>query len=211
MLGAGNQKASEEMYAVLWEVLKRGDNNTTIGNALVYECVKTATAIHPSPRLLELAAGIVARFIKSKTHNLKFCGISALAAVVRVSPKYAAEHQMVVIDCLEDPDETLRKNTLDLLYRMTKRNNVTVIVERLTDYLRTSTNVDSRGETVARIVELAERYAPSSAWFISTMNAVFEQGGELVQPTAAHNLMRLIAEGKPQPLTPYPLPLNPKP
>jgi len=41
----------------------------------------------------------------------------------------------------------------------------------------------------------SHRYAPDNAWFIRTMNAVFELGGELVRPDVAHNLMRLIAEG----------------
>jgi AP-4 complex subunit epsilon-1 len=43
-----------------------------------------------------------------------------------VSPKYAQEHQVAVIDCLEDPDETLKLKTLELLVTMTKANNVQV-------------------------------------------------------------------------------------
>ncbi len=43
-----------------------------------------------------------------------------------VSPKYAQEHQVAVIDCLEDPDETLKLKTLELLVTMTKSNNVQV-------------------------------------------------------------------------------------
>lgn len=32
--------------------------------------------------------------------------IAGLAAIVRDHPRYAASHQLAVIDCMEDPDET---------------------------------------------------------------------------------------------------------
>lgn len=48
---------------------------------------------------------------------------------------------------------------------------------------------------MARIAELAERYAPSNAWFIKTMDTLFELEGDLMKPMQAHSLMRLIAEG----------------
>lgn len=72
------------------------------------------------------AAEMISTFLKSSSHNLKYVGIDGLARIVRISPKYAAEHQLAVIDCLEDPDETLKKKTLELLYKMTKPNNVEV-------------------------------------------------------------------------------------
>ncbi len=42
--------------------------------------------------------------------------------------------------------------------------------------------------------ELAERYAPSPAWFIQVVSEVCELGGEHVEPGLAHSLTRLIAE-----------------
>jgi hypothetical protein len=69
---------------------------------------------------------MVSGFLKSSSHNLKYVGIDSLARIVRINAKYAAEHQLAVIDCLEDPDETLKKKTLELLYKMTKPNNVEV-------------------------------------------------------------------------------------
>ena len=79
-----------------------------------------------SPGSPSAAAEMIANFLKSSSHNLKYVGIDGLARIVRISPKYAAEHQLAVIDCLEDPDETLKRKTLELLYKMTKANNVEV-------------------------------------------------------------------------------------
>jgi hypothetical protein len=69
---------------------------------------------------------MVSGFLKSSSHNLRYVGIDSLARVVRINAKYAAEHQLAVIDCLEDPDDTLKKKTLELLFKMTKPSNVEV-------------------------------------------------------------------------------------
>lgn len=78
---------------------------------------------------------------------------------------------------------------------MTNPANVIVIVEKLLSYLRTTVDVFLRKDLVPRITQLAERFAPDNAWFVDTMNSLFEFAGDLVQPEVAFNLMRLIAEG----------------
>jgi len=195
-LGKGDQAASQQMYAVLAEALRAAENGTNIGNAIISEAVKAAATIFPNPALLAPAAEAVARFIRSKSNNLKYIGIDALCDIVLVSPGTAVAHQMAVLECLEDPDVTLRRKTLDLLYRMVKPGNVEVIASKMLDYVRGSGVEEATVEqTCARVAEMAEKFAPSTSWFVSTMNAVFELGGPLVKPALAHNLMSLLAEG----------------
>jgi len=194
-LGTADQRASEGMYEVLSDVLRRADTGINIGYAIIYECVRTITAIFPNIQLLEKAAEHISRFVSSDNHNLKYLGIKALAAIVQVNQTYALDHQLVVVDCLEDPDETLKRKTLDLLFRMTNASNVVFVVEKLITHLRQTNDELFRASLTERITQLAERYAPDNSWFIRTMNAVFELGGELVRTDVAHNLMRLIAEG----------------
>lgn len=195
LLGLGDKGVSEHMYAILADVLKRADSGITIGNAILYECICTVTSIYPNTKLLVTCAEITSRLLKSESHNLKYVGIDALGRVVKINPDFANEHQLAVIDCLEDPDDTLKRKTLDLLYKMTKPANVEVIVERMIQYMRGVQDVHTKTEITAQIVELAERFAPTNIWYLQTMNAVFELSGDLVQPKVAHDLMRLIAEG----------------
>ena len=97
--------------------------------------------------------------------------------------------------CLEDPDDTLKRKTLDLLYRMINPVNVGVIVDKLLAHLRAASDTYLRTDLVTRITAAAERFAPSNSWYIGTMTTVFELGGDLVRPEVSQNLIRLVAEG----------------
>ena len=195
ILGKGDQAASEGVYEVLVEVMRRADVGINVGYAIVYEAVRTVTTIYPNPMLLDAAATSISRFIRSDSHNLKYIGIKGLASIVKDHPRYAADHQMAVIDCLEDPDETLKRKTLDLLLKMTNSVNVEFIVAKLLSFLATTNDDHFRGDLVGRITQCAERYAPSNTWYVETMVRVFEVAGEKVKMSVAQTLMQLIAEG----------------
>ncbi|CAA2992736.1 AP-4 complex subunit epsilon [Olea europaea subsp. europaea] len=195
LLGNGDKKSSEQMYTILGDIIRKCDSDSNIGNAVLYECICCVSSIHPNPKLLESAADTISKFLKSDSHNLKYLGIDALGRLIRISPEIAEQHQLAVIDCLEDPDDTLKRKTFDLLYKMTKSSNVEVIVDRMIDYMISINDHHYKTEIASRCVELAEQFAPSNQWFIQTMNKVFEHAGDLVNPKVAHNLMRLIAEG----------------
>ncbi|XP_043720484.1 AP-4 complex subunit epsilon-like isoform X2 [Telopea speciosissima] len=195
LLGNGDKQASEHMFTVLGDIFRRCDPSSNIGNAVLYECICCVSSIHSSPKLLESAAEVTSRFLKSDSHNLKYMGIDALGRLIKISPEIAEDHQLAVIDCLEDPDDTLKRKTFELLYKMTKPSNVEVIADRMIDYMISINDNHYKTEIASRCVELAEQFAPSNQWFIQTMNKVFEHAGDLVNVKVAHNLMRLIAEG----------------
>jgi len=121
-------------------------------------------------------------------------GVNALASIVQVNPKYVSEHQMVVIDCLEDPDETLRRKTLDLLFKMTSPENVEVVIEKLLASLRDSVDAFLRRRLVEKITKLAESYSPDSRWYVETMNDCFTMAGDIVGREATNSVMITIGE-----------------
>ncbi|XP_069046608.1 AP-4 complex subunit epsilon-1 isoform X2 [Lepisosteus oculatus] len=195
LLGKDDPSASEIMYDVLDESLRRAEMNHNITYAILYECVRTVYTISPNSDLLEKAAQCIGKFVLSPKINLKYLGLKALTYVVQQDANLALQHQMTIIECLDHPDPIIRRETLELLYRITNAQNVTIIVEKMLDFLRQSKDEYTTIDLVGKVAELAEKYAPSNGWFIQTMNTVFSLGGDMMQPDIPNNFLRLLAEG----------------
>ena len=136
-LGKDDQSASEGMYEVLSQVLRRADDTgINIGHAIVYQCLRTICIIFPNNHLLEQASTAISRFLSSESPNLRCTGINGLSLIIQIKQDYVTNHQQVIVDCLEENDETLKKNTFELLYKMTDTNNVEVIVDKMITYLK---------------------------------------------------------------------------
>jgi Adaptin N terminal region. len=78
---------------------------------------------------------------------------------------------------------------------MTNSGNVTVIIDKFTNILK-SASFDGhlKQEIVGKIAELAEKFAPSSKWYLKTMNDMFEVAFDLIKLSNVNNLVRLIDE-----------------
>ncbi|KAA0724674.1 AP-4 complex subunit epsilon-1 [Triplophysa tibetana] len=140
LLGRDDQSASEQMYEVLDESLRRAEMNHNITYAILYECVKTIYTISPKAELLDKAVRCIGNFVLSPKINLKYLGLKALTYVVQHDTKLALQHQMTIIECLDHSDFTIKRETLELLFRITNAQNVTVIVEKMLDFLRDVVN-----------------------------------------------------------------------
>ncbi|KAB0343150.1 hypothetical protein FD754_020076 [Muntiacus muntjak] len=212
LLGKDDQRTSELMYDVLDESLRRAELNHNVTYAILFECVHTVYSIYPKSELLEKAAKCIGKFVLSPKINLKYLGLKALTYVIQQDPTLALQHQMTIIECLDHPDPIIKRETLELLYRITNAQNITVIVQKMLEYLQQSKEEYIIVNLVGKIAELAEKYllvafgnvlvlntvdtyAPDNAWFIQTMNAVFSVGGDVMHPDIPNNFLRLLAEG----------------
>uniref|UniRef100_A0A674A0H5 AP-4 complex subunit epsilon n=1 Tax=Salmo trutta TaxID=8032 RepID=A0A674A0H5_SALTR len=181
-LGKEDQGTSEVMYDVLEESLRRAEMNHNITYAILFECVKTIYTVHPKSQLLEKAAECIGNFVLSPKINLKYLGLKALTYVVQQDANLALPHQMTIIECLDHSDVIIKRETLELLFRITNAQNVTVIVEKMLEFLRLTCDDYSTIDLVGKVAEL-------------TMNSVFSLGGDVMQPDIPNNFLRLLAEG----------------
>ncbi|KAL4540030.1 hypothetical protein Ndes2437B_g01634 [Nannochloris sp. 'desiccata'] len=199
LLGAGDQEASENMKAVIIEVWRRADAlASTVGNALVFECVKTATTIHLDDSLLAMSLQSAQRFLNFKeNNNLRCAGIDILSRLVDGDPARVEQYQLAIVECLRSPDVTLKRKTLDLLFKMAGPGNVDIVAEEVLAYLKEGgDDVGPRKQAAVQLVEIAEQLAPSSQWFVETMTSLLEGSSSDVAPAkAADALLKVLAEG----------------
>ncbi|XP_029289654.1 AP-4 complex subunit epsilon-1 [Cottoperca gobio] len=195
LLGKNDPSTSEIMYEVLDESLRRAEINHNITYAILYECVKCIYTIDPKSDLLEKAAKCIGNFVLSPKINLKYLGLKALTYVVQQDPKLALQHQMTIIECLDHPDLIIKRETLEILFRITNAQNVTVIVDKMLEFLRINKDDYTTIDLVGKVAELAEKYAPDNEWFIETMSTVFSVGGDLMQPDIPNSFLKLLSEG----------------
>ena len=196
MLGRDDQNSSENMYEILGQCLRRADDTgINIGYAIVYQCLKTICTIYPNSHLIELASTTISRFLSSDSPNLRCTGINGLTLIIQINPNYVMSHQKVIVDCLEENDETLKKNTFELLYKMTNLKNVEVIVDKMMNYLKhTTLENQSKKDILQKITELTERFAPNKTWFIKVMNDLFVNFGDMITSDILSKLVAIISE-----------------
>lgn len=99
-----------------------------------------------------------------------------------ILPQVAAavkRSQAQIIESLHDPDISIRRRALDLLFGMTDMTNAESIVKELLDYLIVS-DFAIREELVLRIAILAEKFMPTQRWYIDVTLTLIDKAGDFV-------------------------------
>jgi AP-4 complex subunit epsilon-1 len=156
LLGKGDAKTSEHCYTIVEQALKRADETSNnISFAIAYQCIKTIFTIYPNEKLVSQAAAGLSKFLSSTSNNnLKHMGLRLLIQAHKDHPKLLEDYQLIIVECLESKDETLKQETLDLLYRMTTNENIEVIVGKMMETLHGATDQYFRNALVLKITEL---------------------------------------------------------
>ena len=195
-LGKDDKQNSELIYEVLNQCLKNAENaKNNIGYATVYQCVKTICNIYPNDNLTTTAGDSISRFLKSDSPNLRCTGIIGLGLIIQINPKFVMNFQNIIVDCMEVNDETLKKYTFNLLYKMTTVYNAEIIVEKMVKYLEDLKKIEKSEynvEVLKKIMELTERFSPSKEWFIKTTNNLFINFGEMIDDEIITKMFEIL-------------------
>lgn len=170
LLGAKNEKASEEMNDVLSRVATGTESAKNAGNAILYECVQTIMGIESDDQLRVLAVNILGRFLLNRDNNIRYVALNTLSRCINVHTAATAlqKHRSTVVDCLKDPDISIRQRALELIYHLVNHENVQTLTAELLNYLVLCPR-EHRADICTRILRVVERFSPDDRWRSDTL------------------------------------------
>ncbi|KAG1648991.1 AP-1 complex subunit gamma-1 [Nymphon striatum] len=159
VLGRQDGDASEAMNDILAQVATNTETSKNVGNAILYETVLTIMDIKSESGLRVLAINILGRFLLNNDKNIRYVALNTLLKTVSIDHNAVQRHRSTIVDCLKDPDVTIRK------YAPSKRWHIDTMMKVLT----TSGN-NIPDDVVARVIQLISdtsnlhTYATQQLW-----------------------------------------------
>ncbi|XP_044110555.1 AP-3 complex subunit delta-1 isoform X1 [Neovison vison] len=155
--------------------------HSTSAMSLLYECVNTVIAV-----LISLSSGMpnhsasiqlcvqkLRILIEDSDQNLKYLGLLAMSKILRTHPKSVQAHKDLVLQCLDDKDESIRLRALDLLYGMVSKKNLVEIVKKLMSHVDKAEGTTYRDELLTKIIDICSQcnyqHITNFQWYISVL------------------------------------------
>ncbi|KAL1297160.1 hypothetical protein AAFC00_004736 [Neodothiora populina] len=192
VLGRGDTHTSEQINDILAQVATNTDSSKNVGNSILYEAVLTILDIEADSGLRVLGVNILGKFLTNKDNNIRYVALNTLNKVVAVEPNAVQRHRNTILDCLRDPDISIRRRALDLAFTLINESNVRVLVRELLSFLEVA-DAEFKPVMTTQIGIAADRFAPNKRWHVDTMLRVLKLAGNYVKEQILSSFVRLIA------------------
>ncbi|KAF1945729.1 Adaptor protein complex AP-1 gamma subunit [Clathrospora elynae] len=192
VLARGDVQVSEQINDILAQVATNTDSSKNVGNSILYEAVLTILDIEADSGLRVLGVNILGKFLSNRDNNIRYVALNTLIKVVAVEPNAVQRHRNTILDCLRDPDISIRRRALDLSFTLINESNVRVLIRELLAFLEVADN-EFKPVMTSQIGVAADRFAPNKRWHVDTMLRVLKLAGNYVKEQILSSFVRLIA------------------
>uniref|UniRef100_A0A3P8NCQ1 AP-3 complex subunit delta-1 n=1 Tax=Astatotilapia calliptera TaxID=8154 RepID=A0A3P8NCQ1_ASTCA len=152
--------------------------HSTSAMSLLYECVNTVIAGQYSCSVGHIKSHLLCVqklriLIEDSDQNLKYLGLLAMSKILKTHPKSVQSHKDLILQCLDDKDESIRLRALDLLYGMVSKKNLMEIVKKLMIHVDKAEGTTYRDELLTKIIDICSQsnyqYITNFEWYISIL------------------------------------------
>ena len=191
----GSKVLSDELGDLFVSVQSITEASKQTGFALQYELVKTINKIESNPGMKSLSNTILGKFLSSKDLNLKYIALNTLKDVARYDIASVQKHRALILEFLKDPDISLQRRALDLIYIIVNANNLKQIVKECLKFLPNATE-ELKYELTAKLTQSLDQYSPSFKWEIDTIIRMIVLSSNKIYENTLATIINLIVKVK---------------
>ncbi|KAK5656159.1 hypothetical protein OQA88_4919 [Cercophora sp. LCS_1] len=192
VLARGDAQVTEQINDILAQVATNTDSSKNVGNSILYEAVLTILDIEADAGLRVLGVNILGKFLSNRDNNIRYVALNTLVKVVAIDTNAVQRHRNTILECLRDPDISIRRRALDLSFTLINESNVRVLIRELLAFLEVADN-EFKPTMTTQIGVAADRYAPNKRWHFDTMLRVLTLAGNYVKEPILSSFVRLVA------------------
>lgn len=123
-----------------------------------------------------------------------YMGIMALQHLSEVEQNYIGDHQLFLVNCLETPDDTIRRITLKLLSKNTNEKNVDAIMAKLLKSLVTTSDSHFKEELTHQVFEHIVRFSLNTKWFLDKLSILLENSSSCFSSNMINETIAIFEE-----------------
>ncbi|XP_045784148.1 AP-1 complex subunit gamma-1 isoform X2 [Maniola jurtina] len=192
ILGKNDAEASEAMNDILAQVATNTETSKNVGNTILYETVLSIMDIKSESSLRVLAINILGRFLLNNDKNIRYVALNTLLRTVHVDTSAVQRHRTTILECLKDPDVSIRRRAMELSFALINGQNIRAMMKELLAFLERS-DAEFKAHCSSAMVLAAERYAPSSKWHLDTLFQVLLKAGNYLRDDTVSNTIQIVS------------------
>ncbi|KAJ8750284.1 hypothetical protein K2173_014199 [Erythroxylum novogranatense] len=195
------------LFEVLQRILMGTDvvknvNKNNASHAVLFEALSLVMHLDAEKEMMSQCVALLGKFIAVREPNIRYLGLENMTRMLMVTDvqDIIKRHQAQIITSLKDPDISIRRRALDLLYGMCDVSNAKDIVEELLQYLSTA-DFAMREELSLKAAILAEKFAPDLSWYVDVILQLIDKAGDFVSDDIWFRVVQFVTNN--EDLQPY--------
>lgn len=170
-------------------------NRSNAEHAILFESMNLMIQIDSrcDPETIRLAAGLLGSFISSTDANIRYLGLETMArlAINEDTFEHLERYKNLIMEKMHEPDISIRRQALNLLYALCRPENWQQIVDELLEILGPSDAL-LQEELVLKIAILAEKNAPNFKWYVDVVFRMLESAPEAVGDDVWYRVVQVV-------------------